>query len=355
MALQRSKGRTVRKAQVPEFSNTFTRSSYQSSLANIGIFYSESTVNTSDSGLDQKWNAQNITPGTVVPYGTTIGITYYVYVYPGFSHYGGFYHGFYHGFGHYAGFTHYANFAHYAGFTHYANFAHYAGFTHYSAFGHYAAFGHYGSFSHYNGFYHGFSHYGGFYHSFSHGYGGFSHYNGFSHGYGGFGHYGGFYHGFGHGGRGYSIGSNTGILTPNGPIIAENLKVGDKLLSLDISEIDMANFNPLTWTAEALSGNGVVETEIVSITSRVVDQVVTVNGDIYSTSHWILTRKDGVVQFTKSSEIDTTYEVYNYQTLDWGTITSVSTISYIDRVYTINCEPHDMFFTNSMLVYDRVE
>ena len=144
-------------------------------------------------------------------------------------------------------------------------------------------------------------------------------------------------------------------MTPNGPIIAENLKVGDKLLSLDISEIDIANFDPITWTADALSGNGVVETEIVSITSRVVDEVVTVNGDIYSTSHWILSRKDGVVQFTRSSEIDTTYEVYNYQTLDWANITSVSTIAYIDRVYTINCEPHDMFFTNSMLVYDRLE
>jgi hypothetical protein len=340
MALQRSKGRTIRKAQVPAFDSTYSRSSYQSFLSGIGMYYSESSVNTSDSGQDQRWNSQNITPGTVVPYGTTIGINYYVYVYPGFSHYGGFYHGFYHGFAHYAGF------AHYSAFAHYGSFAHYSAFAHYAAFGHYSAFSHYGSFGHYSAFGHG---YGGFGHS----YGGF--YHSFGHGYGGFGHYGGFYHGFGHGRRWYSIGSHTGILTPTGSTSAENIKVGDKLLSLNISEIDLANFNPLTWTSESLSGDGVTETEVVSVTSKVVDTVVSVNGDVYSMNHWILSRKDGLVKFTKSSEIDTTYEVYNYQSLDWIPVTSATTMAYIDRVYTINCEPHDMFFTNSMLVYDRVE
>jgi hypothetical protein len=343
MALQRSKGRTVRKASVPTFDQSYTRTSYQSYLANIGLFYSENSTNTTDNGLDQRWQSQNITPGTVVPYGTTIGINYYIYVYPGFSHYAGFYHGFYHGFTHYAGFYH----GFYHGFTHYASFAHYAGFYHgfYHGFSHYAAFGHYGSFGHgYGGFYHG------FYTSFAHGYGGF--YHGFSHGYAGFGHYGGF---AGFGTFWYSIGGDTGLLTPTGVVTAENLKVGDTLLALDISEIDMQNFNPAEWTSETLSGNGVVETTVVNISARVSDQAVIVNGDIYSMNHWILARKDGLVQFVNSSNIDTTYEVYNYQTLDWTPVTGAEVISYIDRVYSINCEPYDMFFTNSMLVYDIVE
>jgi len=353
MALQRSKGRTIRKAQVPSFDTSYSRSSYQSYLASIGMYYSESSINTSDNGLDQRWNSQNITPGTVVPYGTTIGINYYIYVYPGFSHYAGFYHGFYHGFTHYAGFYHgfYHGFTHYAGFYHgfYHSFTHYAGFYHgfYHSFTHYAGF--------YHGFYHGFSHgYGGFYHGFSHGYGSF--YHSFNHGYGGF------YHGFGHGyggfsgfGRWYSIGADTGVLTPNGTVAAETLKVGDKLVSLDIAEIDMANFNPLEWSSESLSGNGITETTITSISSRVVDKVVQINGDIYSLNHWILTRKDNVISFTKSSDIDTTYEVYKFQTLDWSPVESATELAFIDRVFTINCEPHDMFFTNAALVYDRVE
>jgi hypothetical protein len=340
MALQRSKGRTVRKASVPAFDQSYSRTSYQSYLANIGLFYSENSTNTTDSGLDQKWQSQNITPGTVVPYGTTIGINYYIYVYPGFSHYAGFYHGFYHGFTHYAGFYH----GFYHGFAHYADFTHYAGFYHgfYHGFAHYAAFGHYGSFGHgYGGFYHG------FYTSFTHGYGGF--YHGFSHGYGGF------YHGFGHAFYYLSIGGETGLLSPTGVITAENLKVGDKLLALDISEIDMENFNPAEWTAETLSGTGVVETSVVSISSRVSDKAAVVNGDIYSMNHWILARKDGVIQFVNSASIDTTYEVYNYKTLDWVPVTSAEIISYIDKVYSINCEPYDMFFTNSMLVYDIVD
>ena len=81
MALSRSRGRTVRKSAVPAFDTSYSRSSYQSYLSNIGLFYSESSTNTSDSGLDQKWGSQNIAPGTVVPFGTTIGINYYIYVY----------------------------------------------------------------------------------------------------------------------------------------------------------------------------------------------------------------------------------------------------------------------------------
>ncbi len=55
MALQRSRGRTVRKSQVPTFSTSFTRSQYQSTLSSLGLSYSESSFNTSDNGLDQKW------------------------------------------------------------------------------------------------------------------------------------------------------------------------------------------------------------------------------------------------------------------------------------------------------------
>ena len=107
--------------------------------------------------------------------------------------------------------------------------------------------------------------------------------------------------------------------------------------------------------SETISGNGIVETTVVSINSRVSDRAIVINGDIYSIHHWILARKDGVIRFVSSSDIDTTYEVYNFQTLDWVEVQSAESIAYIDRVYTINCEPYDMFFTNSMLVYDRVE
>jgi hypothetical protein len=117
----------------------------------------------------------------------------------------------------------------------------------------------------------------------------------------------------------------------------------------------MENFDPATWYSEALSGNGIVETTVVSVSSRVSAEAVSINGDIFSTSHWILTKKDGIVKFMNSTDIDTTYEVYNSATMDWSPVSSASVIAYIDRVYTINCEPYDMFFTNTALVYDSVE
>jgi len=201
----------------------------------------------------------------------------------------------------------------------------------YPNFSHYGGFGHYGGF--YHGFYHNFSHYGSFYHGFS--------------------HYGSFYHGFGHGYVWFlSVGSKTGILTPNGPVAAEDLKVGDTLLSIDANEIDIDNFNPADWTSPVLNVNGVTETTITSITSRIVDTVASLNGELFSTTHWILSKKDNVIKFTNVSDLDTSYEVWSHSVNDWTPVTSIDIISYIDRVYSINCEPYDMFFTNTALVYD---
>lgn len=325
MSLQRSRGRNIRKSRVPSITGR-TRQQFRQDLESLGLVVVENTTNTSDNGLDQQALNQNISPDAVVPFGTTIAVNYYVYVYPGFSHYAGFYHGFYHGFGHYGGFYH--------GFYH--GFGHYAGFYH----GFYHGFAHYGGF--YHTFYHGFNHgYGGFYHGFAHGYGGF--YHSFAHGYGGFTH-GGF--------RWYSIGSQTGVLTPEGAVSAENLKVGDKLLSLNISDIDFATFNPEEWSTADIEGANVVETEVVSISSRVTDTVVRINNELYSTSHWILAKINGVTSFVKSEEITTSHEVWNFVENGWVPVTEAATIAYIDKVYSINCEPYDMFFTSNMLVFD---
>jgi len=123
-------------------------------------------------------------------------------------------------------------------------------------------------------------------------------------------------------------------------------------LSLNVDEIDLSTFNPNDWTSETFTSPSIVETEVVSVTKHVRDTAVRINGDVFSQSHKILTRKDGIVQFVLSNLIDGSFEVWNYTEQNWVSVTEFETISYIDKVYSINCEPYDMFFTNNMLVYD---
>jgi hypothetical protein len=205
----------------------------------------------------------------------------------------------------------------------------------YPGFSHYGGFGHYGGF--YHGFYHGFGHYGGFYHGFYHG----------------FSHYGGFYHGFGFGSNWLeSIGSNTGVLTVNGRVPASSLSVGDKLFSVSSAQLP-EGFVPLNWEVPDFSVDEIVETEIVSITSSLSDKAYVVNSDVYSPNHYILVKDGSLFRFVLPSQITTDMLVYSYNSSDWTPVLSVEEINYIDMVYSINCEPYDMFFTENALVFDH--
>jgi hypothetical protein len=302
MALQRTGDRGIRKVSVPDLSG-MTRTQYQAALTAVGLTYSESSTTTGDSGLDQKVISQGTTAGTVVNIGSTVSVNYYQYVYSGFSHYAafghyaGFYHGFYHGFAHYAGFYH--------GFYH--SFAHYAGFYH----GFYHSFAHYSSFAHYAGFYHSFSHtYGSFWTVSA---------NGIYPGYGGF----------------VSLGATTGVHTVDGIKQASEIQVGDVLYSLNISNLDP--------TVQGIPDFNVPEEQF------------DINGDIFTAPHLILAKdSNGSVSFVRSENITEDYQVWSLDSRDWIPVTSVETIAYIEQVYTINCEPYDIFFTQNMLTHDSI-
>ena len=133
--------------------------------------------------------------------------------------------------------------------------------------------------------------------------------------------------------------------------------MGDELLSLDISEIPTfgPDFDLTTWASEQFTNNGVVSTTVTGISTREVDRHMLVNGDWFSESHYILARKDGVHSFVIAADMDETYEVYNYQTDDWSPVVSVIPMNVPMTVYSINCEPYDIFFTENMLVYNLRE
>lgn len=138
---------------------------------------------------------------------------------------------------------------------------------------------------------------------------------------------------------------------------ASDLDIGDELVSIEIEEIplDGSMFNINDWESTSLTNNGFVTTTITNIVSRQVQSVIVINGDVFSENHMILTRKDGIHKFVNTTEIDTSYEVFNYSTNSWNQVTSVDVLSNPTTVYSINCEPYDMFFTNEMLVYNIKE
>ena len=70
-----------RKVSVPNLSGR-TRSQAQSDLNAINLNYSESSTNTSDSGLSNSIQSQGTAANTVVLFGDTVSFVYYNYVAP---------------------------------------------------------------------------------------------------------------------------------------------------------------------------------------------------------------------------------------------------------------------------------
>jgi hypothetical protein len=150
----------------------------------------------------------------------------------------------------------------------------------------------------------------------------------------------------------YSVARNTGVLTVDGRKPASELQVGDKLYGMNIPSENVLDWTSWQSSDIVLNSDNVVETEIVSINLHQTDKIYSINGDLYSGSHYVLTKKDDVVKFTRADEIDSTYFVYSYAAFDFEAIISVEAIDYEETVYSINCEPYDNFFTDNMLVFD---
>ena len=133
---------------------------------------------------------------------------------------------------------------------------------------------------------------------------------------------------------------------------ASAIEVGDVLLSMDIEEIPSEGFDPSSWSTDSITINEYTETTVISVRSREVDRVVSINGDTFSISHYILTRKNGVIEFKNAPDIDTTYQIWSRVENDWQQVEVAEELEMIDTVYSINCEPFDKFFTENLLVYD---
>ena len=148
------------------------------------------------------------------------------------------------------------------------------------------------------------------------------------------------------------VARNTGVLTLSGRKQVQDLEVGDILYAMKIQDTDPKNW--IEWFSNdlKLTQDNLTETTITSINKYQTNKIYAINGDLYSGSHYILTRKNEVSKFIRADAIDTSYEVYSYADFDFIDIYSVEEIEYEETVYSIYCEPYDNFFTDNMLVFD---
>lgn len=156
-----------------------------------------------------------------------------------------------------------------------------------------------------------------------------------------------------------SVGVSTLIRTPDGLVKAEDLQVGDVLLSSDIEGFPYTYEEGVTEAAINWSETNPVinltTTTIVSINRVNSSYAVVINGDVFSQYHWILIKRDGQAKFVMSENIiKETDEVYAFDAGSWESIQMYEIVPVEHETVSINCEPFDMFWTERMLTHDSV-
>ena len=107
----------------------------------------------------------------------------------------------------------------------------------------------------------------------------------------------------------------------------------------------------INWQGENSNIN-IVETEIVDIRRSISKFAVVINGDLFSDTHYVLAKRDGVEKFIMSINIDSTDLVWSYVDSSWKPITMLEKVEVDHEVVSIDCEPYDIFFTENMLTHD---
>jgi hypothetical protein len=156
-----------------------------------------------------------------------------------------------------------------------------------------------------------------------------------------------------------SIGADTLVASkvPEGLVLAHNLAVGDVLYSADIENLDShSNLGLSEYFADWSETNPVIntnlETTIVGLSARIVDNVVVINGNKYSYSHYIMVKRNEEVKFVKVYEVEFTDQIFSPMIDAWQPILELRNAEGKELVISINTEPYDIFFTDNAIVHD---
>ena len=141
-------------------------------------------------------------------------------------------------------------------------------------------------------------------------------------------------------------------------MLAHNVSAGDILYSAAIDDLPMDGVGLEeiieSWSSAAPQINTDIETTVVSISANIAMTTYVINGNKYTNTHWVLTKRDGVARFISANEIVETDLIYSPTFSDWQPIIELRVSEGPELVITINTEPYDVFFTDNSLVHDSV-
>jgi archaellum component FlaF (FlaF/FlaG flagellin family) len=151
-------------------------------------------------------------------------------------------------------------------------------------------------------------------------------------------------------------------MTPTGTVTAQQIAVGDEVIGLRIPgipdnfrEIVTGNLKDFEYSFTQEQLDNAEETVVTVVAKTLHDSpgAVVVNSDIYSTTHWIVTKRGEDITLINAVDIQEGDLVYNYATKDFAPVEifSIDMNTWIS-VYSINVEPQDFYFTESGLAFD---
>jgi len=152
-----------------------------------------------------------------------------------------------------------------------------------------------------------------------------------------------------------SLGPTTLVRTVNGLVEAQNLQVGDQLVSVELPGLsnNATSSDIVDWnTSLTLDLSNTVVTTINGIGRYINEVGVVINGDIFSGTHFILVERDSVAKFVASADVVDTDLIWDFENNVFTAITQLEKYYSPHEVITINCEPYDLFFTEKTLTHD---
>jgi hypothetical protein len=158
------------------------------------------------------------------------------------------------------------------------------------------------------------------------------------------------------------IHEDTLIETSNGPVAAKDLKVGDKVLSVSIEEIDNSENTPVEFTFGnllTLGSEGVTETEIVKVEEHLdKTDIIYFNEDSsakYSNEHPMFIRSGDEyhVKIVKNLKIgDFLIKINKDGSHVEEEIRTITNLTENSKVYEFSCSPYKWFIAGGYLVHN---
>lgn len=158
----------------------------------------------------------------------------------------------------------------------------------------------------------------------------------------------------------FCVFEDTLILTPEGEVLAKEIKIGDKVNSYSFNELPNSEteYDPATWSSTELTGAQNVVADVDGIKVYEVETTLTFNNDPgkrFSLDHVMLIKRNGVFMFVQASVVqvgDTLISSFDGQVEE----TPVESINFIDEkanVYEFRITPYDLFIAGGLITHNR--